>query len=157
MSPHLSEIARLSLGTTPCVPVWKLLASSDQGNHIMQLVCFLSPGDQNAVLSIIHAEMGHCIDFYPFLAMRGRSAIPEVMAPHEQRQTVHPLHFVHTTTIPLNACARATSPVLHFGVKTFCIGMLQKRAPVVELEDLCCSHSGISYDHCKPESQLLKN
>lgn len=48
------------------------------------------------------------------VAMCGRATVPGVMAPRERRQTFHPLQFVHTVTIRLNACPTAASLVLLF-------------------------------------------
>lgn len=105
LSPHLGEIARLYSGTTPFAAVWKLPASRDQNNRIMHLVCFLPPRDQNAVRSMIPAERDHCPDSCPCLAERGRSAIPAVMAPREQRQTVRPLRILFALSpSPLTLC-----------------------------------------------------
>lgn len=126
-------------------------------NHIMHQVCFLSLRDQNAVLWIVRAEMGHCIDSYLFWAVSDRSAIPIVRTPQEQRQTFHTQHRVHTIIIPLHACARATLPVLLFWLKAFCIEVSQKRNQRWNQKISACSLSGISDNHCKPEFQLLWN
>lgn len=48
------------------------------------------------------------------VAVCGGAAVPGVMAPGERRQTFHPLQFVHTVAIRLNACPKAALLVCYF-------------------------------------------